>query len=107
MSADGSTISVRADTKSDDRGFIRPLSGGTELALDYFTRNGLDLSGWRITVTAGMSTDGKTFTGTGVHDGVAASSFSSNSSSDDEREGRPVLPSSRPRTPSTRSSAPP
>jgi probable HAF family extracellular repeat protein len=70
VSADGSTIGGRGATESGDGGFIWTLSGGTELAFDFFTRHGLTLSGWQISVIAGVSADGKTFTGTGVHDGV-------------------------------------
>ena len=70
VSADGSTIGGSGRTDSTNEGFIWTLSGGTELAFDFFTRHGLDLSGWQITVIAGISANGKTFTGTGVHDGV-------------------------------------
>lgn len=70
VSGNGQVIGGGGDDAAGD--FVASVwtsATGTVAASDYFTAQGIDLTGWQLLVVAGISIDGKTFVGEGVIDG--------------------------------------
>ncbi len=71
VNADGSIVTGRyMDTPSTVRGLIWTASGGAQDVEAYLNAQGVSTAGWNIR-TAGISADGSTLYGWGVHDGKA------------------------------------
>lgn len=73
MSADAGVLGINAVESGTGRGIavLWTPEWGQELLFDVLTqRCGLDLTGWHLSEIGGISADGKTIVGTGVHDGV-------------------------------------
>lgn len=72
MSADASVLGINAfeSGTSYNIAVIWTPERGQERLIDVLTqRCGLDLTGWRLSEIGGISADGKTIVGTGVHNG--------------------------------------
>ncbi len=70
MSADASVLGVNATFSGRGIALLWTPERGHEVFLDMLTqRCGLDLTGWHLSEIGGISADGKTIVGTGVHNG--------------------------------------
>jgi len=66
---DGSVIVGYGNTAAGQRAFLWTQDSGMVALEDVLACYGLDLTGWTLTAATGISSDGLTFTGYGLHNG--------------------------------------
>ncbi len=71
ISGDGATVVGRADAAGFPRAFLWTAGTGLVDLNTYLPTLGLNLTGWTLTKTNGVSADGRTIVGDGTHNGNA------------------------------------